>query len=104
MATRLQKLGLAPDTIQVISNWADGALIAPLPSEESEFSKEWVPEGRFVVCYAGNLGRVHDVDTVLSAMTTLQNQAKNSPSDLAAKVMFLFVGGGAKRARSNVRR
>ena len=51
-----------------------------------------------MVCYAGNLGRVHDVDTMLPAMTLLQERAKNSPSHLAAKVMFLFVGGGAKRA------
>jgi hypothetical protein len=28
-----------------------------------------VPDGRFVVAYAGNLGRAHDVDTILSAMT-----------------------------------
>ena len=99
MAERLQKLGLAPETIQVINNWADGTLITPLPSEENEFRKEWVPGDRFVVCYAGNLGRVHDVDTMLSAMTVLQERAKNSPSDLAAKVMFVFVGGGGNRAR-----
>ena len=52
-----------------------------------------------MVCYAGNLGRAHDVDTMLSAMTLLQEQAKKSPSDPAAKIMFVFVGGGAKRAR-----
>ena len=51
-----------------------------------------------MVCYAGNLGRVHDVDTVLATMTILQERAKNSPSDPAAKVMFVFIGGGAKRA------
>ena len=99
MATRLRKLGLAPDTIQVINNWADGTLITPLPLEENELRKEWVPGDRFVVCYAGNLGRVHDVDTILSAMTMLQERAKNSPSDPAAKIMFVFVGGGAKRGR-----
>ena len=51
-----------------------------------------------MVGYAGNLGRAHDVDTILSAMTLLQERAKNSPFDLAAKVMFVFVGGGAQRA------
>ena len=51
-----------------------------------------------MVCYAGNLGRVHDVDTVLSAMTILYERAKHSRSDLAAKIMFVFIGGGAKRA------
>jgi hypothetical protein len=52
-----------------------------------------------VVGYAGNLCRAHDVDTVLAAMTLLQERAKKSPSDLAAKVMFVFVGAGAKRAK-----
>jgi glycosyltransferase involved in cell wall biosynthesis len=52
-----------------------------------------------VVGYAGNLGRAHDIDTVLAAMTLLQERATRSPSDLAAKVMFVFVGGGAQRAR-----
>ena len=52
-----------------------------------------------MVGYAGNLGRAHDIDTILSAMTLLQDRAVMSPADLAAKVMFVFVGGGAKRAR-----
>ena len=52
-----------------------------------------------MVGYAGNLGRAHDIDTMLAAMTSLQQRAKNSPSDLAAKVMFVFIGGGAQRAR-----
>ena len=87
-----------PEKIKVISNWADRALITPLPPEESALRKEWIPDGRFVVGYAGNLGRAHDIDTVLSAMTLLQERATKSPSDLAAKVMFVFVGGGAQRA------
>ena len=99
MAERLQALGLPPEKIKVISNWADRALITPLPPEESALRKEWIPGDRFVVGYAGNLGRAHDVDTVLAAMTLLQQRAKKSPSDLAAKVMFVFVGGGAQRAR-----
>ena len=99
MAARLQALGLPPEKIKVISNWADRALISPLPLEESALRQEWIPEDRFVVGYAGNLGRAHDVDTVLAAMTLLQQRAKKSPSDLAAKVMFVFVGGGAQRAR-----
>ena len=97
MAARLQALGIPPEKIKVIENWADGDLIFPLSPRESELRKEWVPENRFVVCYVGDLGRVHDVDTVLSAMTLLEERAKPSPSDLAAKIMFVFVGGGAKR-------
>ena len=98
MAARLQDLGLPPEKIKVISNWADSALISPLPPEESALRQEWIPGDRFVVGYAGNLGRAHDIDTVLAAMTLLQERAKKSPSDLAAKVMFVFIGGGAQRA------
>ena len=95
MALRLKARGLPPE-IKVISNWADRALITPLPPEESALRKEWI---RFVVGYAGNLGRAHDIDTMLAAMTLLQQRATKSPSDLAARVMFVFIGGGAQRAR-----
>jgi glycosyltransferase involved in cell wall biosynthesis len=88
-----------PKKIKVIGYWGDRALITPLPSKESALRQEWIPGDRFVVGYAGNLGHAHDIDTMLSAMTLLQERAKKSPSDLAAKVMFVFVGGGAQRAR-----
>ena len=42
MAARLQELGLPPEKIKVISNWADSALISPLPPEESALRKEWI--------------------------------------------------------------
>ena len=83
----------------MINNWADASLIRPLAEQENQLRKEWIPPGRFVVSYAGNLGRAHDIDTVLAAMTLLQDRAVMSPSDLAAKVMFVFIGGGAQRSR-----
>jgi hypothetical protein len=49
-----------------------------------------------VVRYAGNLGRAHDVDTILAAMTLLHEGAVKSSFDNAARVMFVFVGAGAK--------
>ena len=97
MARRLRAMSI--DNVEVINNWTDGALITPMPASESEFRKEWVQGDRFVVCYAGNLGRAHDVDTLLSAMTALQEKGKMLPSDLSAKIMFVFVGGGALRAK-----
>jgi hypothetical protein len=49
MAARLQALGLPPEKIKVIGNWADRALISPLPPEESALRQEWIPGDRFVV-------------------------------------------------------
>ena len=97
MAAHLEAQGIPRKQITVINNWADASLIQP--QKESELRKEWLPPGRFVVCYAGNLGRAHDVKTILSAMTLLQDRAVASPTDPAAKIIFLFVGGGAKRVQ-----
>ena len=76
MAARLKALGVPPEKIKVIGNWADRALISPLPPNESALRQEWMPGDRFVVGYAGNLGRAHDIDTVLAAMTLLHERAK----------------------------
>lgn len=97
VARRLRAMDI--DNVEIISNWSDGTLVTPMPASESKFRKEWVPGDCFVVCYAGNLGRAHDVDTLLSAMTSLQEQGKKPPSDFAAKITFVFVGGGALRAK-----
>jgi glycosyltransferase involved in cell wall biosynthesis len=99
MAAHLKTQGVPEKLITVINNWADASLIRPVAEQENQLRTEWIPPERFVVCYAGNLGRAHDVDTILSAMTLLQDHAVMSPNDLAARVMFLFVGGGAKWAK-----
>ena len=99
MAAHLKAQGISEKLITVINNWADGSLIRPVAEQENQLRKEWIPPGRFVVAYAGNLGRAHDVDTILSAMTLLQDRSVMSPADHAASVMFLFVGGGAKWAK-----
>ena len=99
MAAHLEAQGISRSKITVINNWADGSLIRPQAQPEIQLRREWLPPGRFVVCYAGNLGRAHDIETALSAMTLLQDRAVITPTDAAAKVMFLFVGGGAKRAK-----
>lgn len=98
MASHLKAQGIRPEQITVINNWADASFIQPQTEQDNQLRNEWLPPGRFVVCYAGNLGRAHDVKTILSAMTLLQDRAVMIPTDPAAKVMFLFIGGGAKRA------
>ncbi len=100
MAARLQAQGVPCESIRVISNWADGNLIAPLSAGPSRLRKDWAPNSRFIIGYAGNLGRAHDVDTIVDAMSLLQEQANaSSANDMAAQIMFVFVGGGAQRAR-----
>jgi glycosyltransferase involved in cell wall biosynthesis len=47
-------------------------------------------EDKFVVGYSGNLGRAHEFDTILDAATQLRSEQN---------IAFLFIGGGAQRAR-----
>ena len=76
--------------IAIIHNWADGAALRPLPAGASPLREQWGLGGRFVVAYSGNMGRVHDFDTVLDACERLRGE-----SDIA----FLFIGDGYHRPR-----
>jgi colanic acid biosynthesis glycosyl transferase WcaI len=71
--------------LRVVPNWADGAAIRPMPPGESALRREWGVDGKFVVGYSGNLGRVHDCETVLAAARLLASEPA---------VVFSFTGGG----------
>lgn len=77
---RLISHGLAPSKIHVAENWADGDLIRPGPPPS---------EGCFTVLYSGNLGVVHEFDTVCAAMTRLKADQR---------FRFVFAGAGHRRA------
>jgi colanic acid biosynthesis glycosyl transferase WcaI len=71
--------------LRVVPNWADGTAVRPMVPGASALRREWGFEGKFVVGYAGNLGRVHDCETLLAAARLLAEERD---------VMFSFVGGG----------
>jgi colanic acid biosynthesis glycosyl transferase WcaI len=96
MATRLLGQGIPLKQIRVIENWADGELIVPMAPAENELRGLWGLGDRFVVGYAGNLGRAHDLHTVVEAMSLLQERATKLSDDLAGCVTFVFIGGGAQ--------
>lgn len=76
MAAELARL-VPGARLSVIPNWADGAAIRPMPRVASD--------GKFVVGYSGNLGRVHDCETLLAAAKMLASEPE---------VEFSFTGGG----------
>ena len=47
----------------------------------------WQLAGKFVVGYSGNLGRVHDFETVLAAAEQLHKEPR---------IVFLMIGGGKR--------
>jgi colanic acid biosynthesis glycosyl transferase WcaI len=96
MAARLLAQKVPRERIRVIENWADGELIVPVAPAENELRQSWGLKDRFVVGYAGNLGRAHELDTVVEAMTLLQERATRVTDDVAGRVSFAFIGGGAQ--------
>ena len=81
--------GAHPDRVSVIPNWADGAVVRPIPHESNPLREDLARGARFVVLYSGNIGRAHDVSTMVGAARKLSDR-----SDIA----FVFQGEGDKRA------
>jgi colanic acid biosynthesis glycosyl transferase WcaI len=90
MAERLAALGVAPDRVSIVQNWADGGLINPVAPADNPLRREWGLDGKFVVGYAGNLGRAHDYHTFLDAITRVEGATTDS-----LRILWLFVGCGA---------
>lgn len=73
--------------VSVIHSWADPKEIAPIPKTKNWFSWKYQLVDVFTVIYSGNMGRCHDMDTLLDAISRLRDEP----------IRFVFIGGGAKR-------
>jgi glycosyltransferase involved in cell wall biosynthesis len=75
------------DNITVIHSWADPNWIKPIDKQNNWFAQQFSLVDKFTVLYSGNMGRCHDMDTILAAAEQLQNEP----------IQFVFIGNGAKR-------
>ena len=85
MAERLRAEGIPAKRVRIIHNWADGERIRPLAHRHNPLHREWHLGGRFVLGYSGNLGRVHDAQSLVALMDAL----KGEPD-----ILTLFIGAG----------
>lgn len=93
MRDMLRSRGTKDQQIRIIQNWADEHQLSPLSPEANPLRDEWgFSDTTLVVGYSGNLGRAHDVDTMLGAAALLA-------ASRTCDIRFLFIGGGAKHAR-----
>ena len=83
MAAVLRARGVGGLT--VVPNWADGAAIEPERALANPLRVAWQLEGKFVIGYSGNLGRVHDAAAIIGAAERLRGEAE---------MVFLFIGSG----------
>lgn len=77
----------AKDKIAVIHSWGDAKAIVPIPKKDNWFACKYNLVDKFTVLYSGNMGRCHDMDTILEAAKLLRDEP----------IQFVFVGSGAKR-------
>lgn len=89
MAAVVARAGAPASRIRVIPNWADKEAILPVAAVGNPLRREWGLDGKFVVCYSGNMGRVHEFSTILDAAHILSSRLE--------PILFLFIGGGAQR-------
>ncbi len=79
--------------LREIHNWCDPEVIRPYRKAENPFVLEQKLTQQFTVLYSGNLGRCHDLDTLLDAASLLRNEP----------IRFLFIGGGPRLYHSQQR-
>ncbi len=77
----------AADKISVIHSWGDAEKIIPIHKQDNWFAQQYNTVDKFTVLYSGNMGRCHDIDTILEAAKLLKDEP----------IQFLCVGGGAKK-------
>jgi colanic acid biosynthesis glycosyl transferase WcaI len=100
MAERLAHFDVPLERVRIIPNWADGALVAPRPRAENSLRRRWGLEEKFVVGYSGNLGRAHEVDTLIEAIARLEQDYdvisdQKEEDGSKSEIVWLFMGGGA---------
>src|SRR5262249_43473804 len=84
MAEKVSRLDVKKERIQLIHNWVNDRVLSPVPAHENPFRQAWALQDKFVVGYSGNLGRAHDIDTILQASIEVTD----------SQIVFLCIGGG----------
>jgi len=88
MARSVAARGVPADRLTIIPNWAPRELHPPAPPAAIAACRQrWGLADKFVVAYSGNLGRVHEFETILQAAARLRDHPE---------VSFLFIGQGAR--------
>jgi len=88
MANCIRAKGVPEEKIRVIPNFVDVKDFRPL-SKDNEFSRRYNLQGKFVVSYAGNMGKPQGLSTLIEAAHLLRHEVG---------IHFLMMGDGSERA------
>lgn len=81
-----RKLGGA-GLVTIIPNWGDVEEIKPIPREANRFIEQNAINAPCIIQFSGNIGRTHDVETILAAARRLRTRTD---------IGFVFIGQGGK--------
>ncbi|MBM3855085.1 MAG: glycosyltransferase family 4 protein, partial [Verrucomicrobia bacterium] len=90
MAQAVTRAAVCPERVHVAPNWAPEGISPLAPTAPNPLRKERGLNGKFVVAYSGNLGRVHDLDPIIGLAATLHTDPD---------VVVVFIGDGVQRPR-----
>jgi glycosyltransferase involved in cell wall biosynthesis len=76
--------------ICVVPTWTDAEKIKPIKKSENPFIQQHQLEGKFVVMYSGNMGKTHDLETLIDAAGLMSTDCN---------VVFVLIGDGEKRQK-----
>lgn len=89
MAEKLSANGFRPKNLSVLPCWADGEELRLVPHKMNPFIEEQGLSGKFIGLYSGNMGKGHELDTLLGAIEALRE---------VEDLLFVFIGDGARRS------
>lgn len=75
------------DKVYIIHSWADPDCIVPLEKAANWFAQKHDLVEQFTVLYSGNMGRCHDLDTIMATIEELRDEP----------IKFVFIGDGVRR-------
>lgn len=88
MRRRIAQQTPAPSKIRIVPDTIDATELQPVPREENEFRRRYVPDGAFAVLHTGNMGRKQDLQLLLRTARRLREDTT---------VQFYVFGDGAAK-------
>ena len=86
---KLADTGLVPaEKLHHIPVWCDDGAISSPKATRADLAEQFGVQNKFVIGYYGNMGRFHDMETLLEAAELVQDERD---------IVFLFVGEGHKK-------
>lgn len=90
LAKEVHKYEPSIENVRVVPNWVDSNEIKPIERTQNQFIKRFDLSSKLVVMYSGNMGKTHDIETIVAAADLLKAYDD---------IKFFLIGDGEKRPK-----